>query len=64
MNTRPQPARLTLMLPVQARPVCRADWAAPAHQTEGGVEAAQSVCSNLRGLARQMCYATVYDVST
>jgi len=34
-----------------------------AHLGQSGVEASQTACDNLRGLARQMCYATEYGVS-
>jgi hypothetical protein len=59
MNHRSGHQRLQLMLPRQARPVRRGDWAAgPAHEGEEGFQAAQfqDPCSNLRGLAQQMCY--------
>jgi hypothetical protein len=57
--------RMTINLPIQARPVSRDDnWAGqPAQDPQGGVEAARSPCSHMRGLGRQMCYATRYGVS-
>ncbi|MGH3921747.1 MAG: hypothetical protein ACRDTT_02535 [Pseudonocardiaceae bacterium] len=62
----PTPTRRTAInLPIQARPVSRDDdWVGPPTQDpHGGVEAARSRCSSMRGLARQMCYATNYGVS-
>jgi hypothetical protein len=60
---RPQWTSL-MTLPAQAPPVPRNDWPAEsAYESGDGVQAAQSQCSNLRGLARQMCYATVYGES-
>lgn len=57
-DTRPGPR-----LPLQSPPVSR-DGVAPAHPDgRSGVAAAQSACSHLTGLARQMCYSSVYDVS-
>ncbi|MQA02534.1 MAG: hypothetical protein GEV07_07360 [Streptosporangiales bacterium] len=55
--------RSTVALPVQARPVNRDHYDLAWQESEGGVEAAQSRCSHLRGMARQMCYATQYGVS-
>jgi hypothetical protein len=56
--------RTTISLPIQARPVSRDDWTGqPTEDTHGGVVAARSRCSYMRGLARQMCYATQYGVS-
>jgi len=52
-----------LIMPVQAPPIRRTDWHEPVFDSGSGVEAAQSRCSHLRGLARQMCYATLYGVS-
>jgi hypothetical protein len=63
MNDRSRHQRSQIMLPRQARPVGRGDWTAgPAHEGEEGIQAAQDqdVCSNLRGLAQQMCYAMYY----
>jgi hypothetical protein len=57
--------RTTMNLPIQAPPISRDDdWlGTPNQDTVGGVEAARSRCSYMRGLARQMCYATRYGVS-
>lgn len=68
MNTQSTPPRTPATRPVLALPaqVCpvRRDHALPAQRDAGaGLAAAQSVCSDLRGLARQMCYATTYGVS-
>ncbi|KAA9152092.1 hypothetical protein FPZ12_037550 [Amycolatopsis acidicola] len=54
----PPPARPAPALPMQARPV-RRDRPAP---VVAGVEAAQGPCSELHGLARQMCFATRYGI--
>ncbi len=51
-----------LRLPVQSPPVSREFVTGQGHQNAAGVEAAQSVCDNLTGLAQQMCYATEYGV--
>jgi hypothetical protein len=59
MNHRSRHQQLQLMLPRQARPVRRGDWTAGPARGEEGIQAAQfqDPCSNLRGLAQQMCYA-------
>jgi hypothetical protein len=66
MNTqsiRTRAPRSALTLPAQALPI-RRDQAQPARFDTGpGLEAAQSACSGLKGLARQMCYATNYGIS-
>ena len=62
-STRTRPSRSSLTLPPQALPV-RRDEPLPARSDNApGVEAAQSACSGLKGLARQMCYATNYGIS-
>jgi hypothetical protein len=64
MNNPSPPGRQTIKLPIQARPVHRDGWTAPAaREPASGMQAAQSECSDLRGLARQMCYAAQYGVS-
>jgi hypothetical protein len=50
-----------LRLPVQAA-VSRELATGQGYEDSAGVEAAQTVCDNLTGLAQQMCYAVVYDV--
>jgi hypothetical protein len=50
-----------LRLPVQAA-VSREFATGQGYENSAGVEAAQSACDNLTGLAQQMCYAVVYDV--
>ena len=58
----PETERATA-LPVLAPPVDRrADLAAVIADTSG-VVAAQSSCSNLHGMAQQMCYASEYGVT-
>jgi hypothetical protein len=57
------PRRPPLRLPAQVPPVARDRWDPSAHGSGDGVLAAQSQCSHLRGLARQMCYSTLYGVS-
>jgi hypothetical protein len=53
-----------MLLPIQAPPIRRDEHTgALAPHAEGGLAANQSACSSLRGLARQMCYATTYGVS-
>jgi hypothetical protein len=64
MNDRAANSQPTVRLPIQSRPVHRDDWTIPsACETARGVEAAQSLCTDLHGMARQMCYATQYGVS-
>ncbi|CAL9628799.1 hypothetical protein SUDANB99_05976 (plasmid) [Streptomyces sp. enrichment culture] len=50
----------TMALPRQAPPVDRAGppQVAALRQTATGVEAAAARCSQMKGLARQMCYAS------
>jgi hypothetical protein len=50
-----------LRLPVQAA-VSRELTAGQGYEYSAGIEAAQTVCDNLTGLAQQMCYAVVYGV--
>ncbi|KPC64250.1 hypothetical protein [Streptomyces chattanoogensis] len=46
-----------IALPVQAPPVRRDGWNAPAAQNSGdGIEAAAR-CADMTGIARQMCFA-------
>lgn len=63
MSSPPRTRRPTFTLPIQARPVHRDEYDLVWDESEGGVEAAQSRCSHLTGLARQMCYASQYGVS-
>ena len=51
-----------LRLPVQAA-VSRNFMTGQGHENAAGVEAAQTVCDNLTGLAQQMCYAVVTGVN-
>lgn len=47
-----------LALPLQAPPVQRTEWKAPAaHDSNQGIEAAAK-CADLTGAARQMCLAS------
>jgi hypothetical protein len=59
-RTRPS----SMCLPIQAPPVRRDEPGfRPARaSTQHGVGASQSACSNLTGMARQMCYASQYGV--
>jgi hypothetical protein len=59
----PGAKQLTIRLPVQSPPISRDNRIAKAHLSQSGVEASQTVCDGLRGLARQMCYAVQYGVS-
>jgi hypothetical protein len=54
----------SLKLPVQSQPVIRDTRGGQGYLNGSGVEAAQSVCDGLTGLAQQMCYAVVYGVDT
>jgi len=56
-------AQPTIRLPVQSPPISRDNWMGEAGLGHSGVEASQTVCDGLKGLARQMCYATEYGVS-
>ena len=62
MNDRSRHVQSAIRLPVQAAPVRRSDWTGPSIQGEEGIQAAQSECSNLRGMARQLCYCAQYGV--
>jgi hypothetical protein len=59
----PGAKQLTIRLPVQSPPISRDNRMEEAHLSQSGVEASQTVCDGLRGLARQMCYAVEYGVS-
>jgi hypothetical protein len=52
-------------LPVQSPPVVRGIATGQGHQTgdnDTGVQASQTGCEGLTGLAKQMCYSVLYDV--
>jgi hypothetical protein len=52
-------------LPVQSPPVVRHVVTNQGHQTSEngtGVQAAQTGCEGLTGLAKQMCYSVLYGV--
>jgi hypothetical protein len=51
-----------LRLPAQAA-VSRELMPGQGYVNTAGIEAAQTVCDNLTGLAQQMCYAVEYGVS-
>jgi hypothetical protein len=64
-------SNMTINLPVQSPPVHRADGSHGAlenqqgHQANdscAGVQAAQTPCDGLTGLAQQMCYAVIFGV--
>jgi hypothetical protein len=59
------PRSETMRIPLQSAPVLRDDpiSSASPDRNSRGVEPAQSRCSNMKGLARQMCYASLYGVS-
>ena len=65
MHTTPsRTQQLTIRIPVQSAPVSRDEWRKKdANLPQSGVTASQTVCDDLRGLARQMCYAVEYGVS-
>lgn len=50
------------LLPVQGPPVGRGISGAAGSENPDGVEAAQTACDDLTGMAQQMCYAVVYGV--
>ena len=54
-----------MKLPVQSAPVLRSviDQNGQTSQGNGGVEASQSACDGLTGLAQQMCYAAIYGIT-
>lgn len=61
----PKRRRDGITRPIQAPPVARDERGEAASSTgvERGVVPAQSACSGLPGMARQMCYASQYGVS-
>jgi hypothetical protein len=59
-----RPRESAMNMPMQSPPVYRDDRPSGSPgQNSAGVEAAQSRCSHMTGMARQMCYATLYGVS-
>lgn len=64
MQPKWRPVRTTY--PIQAPPVARDERGEAASSTgvERGVVPARSPCSQLPGMARQMCYASEYGIST
>lgn len=52
-----------LRLPIQSPPVSRELTARQGYESDAGVEAAQSACDKLTGMAQQMCYALEYGVN-
>ena len=55
--------QLISRLPDQSPPISRDKRMEEAHLSQSGVAAAQSACDDLRGMARQMCYAAEYGIS-
>lgn len=55
--------QLTSRLPAQSPPISRDNLMGEARLSQSGVAASQTDCDNLRGMARQMCYATEYGIS-
>ncbi len=53
-----------MRLPPQSAPVHRDLLTNQDYLKGAGVEAAQSECDSLHGMARQMCYAIEYGYST
>ena len=53
-----------MKLPPQSPPVNRDLKAGAARLAEGGVVPAQNPCEALQGMARQMCFAINYGIST
>jgi hypothetical protein len=53
-----------MMLPAQSSPVGRRLWddSGGGRRDGAGVEASQTSCDGLTGLAQQMCYAVSYGV--
>lgn len=49
-----------LRVPGQHPPITRGNLGGEGRQIDFGMEAAQTHCDNLRGLAQQMCYAYQY----
>ncbi|MFE2302701.1 hypothetical protein ACFXAW_31455 [Streptomyces sp. NPDC059445] len=55
----------TSTLPIQSRPIQRDQRSEPSASPHGtGVEASKTRCADLTGPARQLCYQTLYGVST
>lgn len=54
--------QVPIRLPNQNPPISREKNGQGADLGQSGVEASQSACDGLNGLARQMCYATEYGV--
>jgi hypothetical protein len=52
-----------LMLPIQSPPVSRELMTRQGYENEAGIEAAQTACDKLTGMAQQMCYALEYGVN-
>jgi hypothetical protein len=50
---------LGLRLPIQGPPVSRELMTGQGYENADGVEAAQTICNRLTGLAQQMCYASL-----
>ena len=53
-----------MRLPPQSPPVQREPLINQAYLKGTGIEASQSPCDSLQGMARQMCYAIEYGIST
>jgi hypothetical protein len=62
---------MTIRIPAQSPPVSRTDQSLGAREIQqgyqgndgrAGVQAAQTACDGLTGLAQQMCYAVLYSV--
>jgi len=53
-----------MRVPAQAPPVYRDLASNQAYQQQSGVEAAQTPCDSLQGMARQTCFALEYGIST
>lgn len=56
--------KMRLKLPQQAPPIRRDPSNTQEYARKGGVEAAQTPCDNLTGMARQLCYSSQYGVDT
>ncbi len=56
---------MQMELPIQSPPVVRtaAGQGGRTSENGAGVEASQSACDGLTGLAQQMCYAVMYGVT-
>lgn len=61
---RPDSVPSMMHIPVQSPPVERNLVNTGAVGSSDGIQPSQDVCADLRGLAQQICYATVYDVPT